>query len=194
MLVCGHHPILPRERDERTPGAYALGVILRAYGAGLYLCGHDHGFATLEQDGLRQIVVGQPQAYPGWAGVAEQEEGAFRWRTEPLYDEQSPLFIRLRENTRNMGREMARGTLEPTPYAGDEDAIGWFSSAFMLFAACDMTPEKNAELLADENCRKWRRVETRTVVKDWIFSLLENPPEDVRKIDVPASRVHPVHP
>ena len=51
-----------------------------------------------------------------------------------------------------------------------------------------------ALFLADENCRKWRRVETRTVVKDWIFSLLENPPEDVRKIDVPASRVHPVHP
>ena len=191
VLACGHHPILPRERDERTPGAYALGVILRAYGIGLYLCGHDHGFATLEQEGLRQVVAGQPQSYPGWAGVVEQEGGTFRWRTEQLYDEQSPFFIRIRENARHLGREMARGTLVSTPYAGDEDAVEWFTSAFMLFSGNEMTPEKNAELLADENCRKWREAEPCTVVKDWILSLLENPPEDVREIDIPASRVHP---
>ena len=48
VLVCGHHPFLPKERDARTPGAAALAGLLRGYGAGLYLCGHDHGFAAVE--------------------------------------------------------------------------------------------------------------------------------------------------
>ena len=190
VLVCGHHAVLPAERDERTPGANALSMILRAYGVGLYLCGHDHVFATAEQEGLRQITVGQPQAYPGWVGIVEQDQGAFRWNTQPIYDEQSPVFIRLREDAYSLGRRMAEGTLETTPYADDEDAVEWFASAYMLFAGGDMTPERSASLLADDNCRKWRRVETRTVVKDWILGLLENNPENVRCLDVPVSQKH----
>ncbi len=190
VLACGHHPILPPERDELTPGAKALAVILRSYGANLYLCGHEHGFATTEKDGLRQITIGQPQSWPGLAGLMMQEEGAFRWQPEPLYDEESLDFIAMREKSRSLGREMAKGTLAGTPYDRDEAAVEWFSSAFMLFADGDMTPEKSARLLADENCAKWRRVETRTVVKDWILGLLENPPEDVRNITLPLSRKH----
>ena len=190
VLACGHHPILPPERDELTPGASALAAILRAYGVNLYLCGHEHGFATTEQDGLRQITIGQPQSWPGLAGLMMQEQGTFRWQTEPLYDEDSPDFIAMRENSRSLGREMAKGTLAGTPYDGDEEAVEWFTSAFMLFADGDMTPEKNARLLADKNCDKWRLVETRTVVKDWILGLLENPPEDVRNIILPLSRKH----
>ena len=188
VLACGHHPILPPEREARTPGARGLSQVLRAYGAGLYLCGHDHGFAAAEQEGLRQITTGQPHAFPGWAGILERDQGAFLWHTEQLYDEQSPFFIQLRENAASLGRPMARGTLEGTPYAEDEEAVEWFAAAFMLFAGGDMTQEKSARLLADENCRKWRLVETRTVVKDWIIGLLENNPEDVRRIFVPASQ------
>ena len=190
VLVCGHHAVLPAERDELTPGARALGRILRTYGAGVYLCGHDHGFATAEQDGLRQITVGQPQAYPGWAGILELDQGVFRWHTQRIYDEQSPAFIRLKDGAYSLGRRMAEGTLEPTPYSGDRDAVEWFASAYMLFAGGEMTPETSARLLADENCRKWRQVETRTVVKDWILGLLENPPEDVKRLDLPASQKH----
>ena len=192
VLACGHHPILPRERNGRTPGAYALSQMLSAYGVGLYLCGHDHGFATAEQDGLRQITVGQPQAYPGWAGIVERERNGFRWRTEQLYDAQSPVYLALRENAYALGRSMARGTLTATPYADDEAASEWFASAFMLFAGGEMTPEKAAILLADENCGKWREANTRTVVKEWMLNLLENCPEDVRQIPVPSSRKHPL--
>ena len=192
VLVCGHHPVLPPERDERTPGAYALGLVLRAYGAGLYLCGHDHGFATVERDGLRQITVGQPQAYPGWAGILEQDQGSFHWHIQQIYDDKSPDFILLREEAYSLGRQMAAGTLETTPFADDENAIEWFASAFMLFAGGEITPESSARLLADENCRKWRQVETRTVVKDWILGLLENNPEDVRHVAIPASQKHAV--
>lgn len=188
VLVCGHHAVLPAERDELTPGANALSRILRTYGAGVYLCGHDHGFATVEQEGLRQITVGQPQAYPGWAGILEVDQGAFRWHTQRIYDEQSPAFIRLRDDAYSLGRRMAEGTLDPTPYSGDRDAVEWFVSAYMLTAGGEMTPEKRVSLLADENCRKWRRVETRTVVKGWILGLLDNPPEDVTYLDLPASR------
>ena len=153
-------------------------------------CGHDHGFATAEQDGLRQITVGQPQAYPGWAGILELGQGVFRWHTQRIYDEHSPAFIRLKDGAYSLGRRMAEGTLEPTPYSGDRDAVEWFASAYMLFAGGEMTPETSARLLADENCRKWRQVETRTVVKDWILGLLENPPEDVKRLDLPASQKH----
>ena len=64
VIVCGHHPILPRSRDERTPGAAALADLLRRHGVTLYLCGHDHGFATVEEDGLRQITVASPRPTP----------------------------------------------------------------------------------------------------------------------------------
>ena len=190
VLVCGHHAVLPAERDELTPGAHALSLLLRSYGAGVYLCGHDHGFATAEQEGLRQITVGPPWAYPCWAGIVELDQGSFRWHTQRIYDEQSPVLLRLRDDAYSLGRRMAEGTLEPTPYSGDQDAVEWFASAYMLLADGNMTPEKSARLLADENCRKWCQVETRTVVKDWILGLLENPPEDVKHLDLPASQKH----
>ena len=115
VLACGHHPILPPGRNERTPGANALCQVLRAYGAGLYLCGHDHGFATAEREGLRQITVGQPQAYPGWAGIVEKTDGGFRWHTEVIYDPHSPSYIALRESAYALGGTMARAPCQPRP-------------------------------------------------------------------------------
>ena len=191
VLACGHHPILRGERNERTPGADALSRLLQAYGVGLYVCGHDHGFAAARQDGLRQITVGRPQAYPGWAGSLERKGDGFFWAVESIYDPDSPVYLALRESAREMGRSMARGTLAETPYAGDEEAVEWFVSAYMLFAGGEMTPEKSAALLADENCCKWREIETRTVVKAWMLNLLENCPEDARRITVLSSRKHP---
>ena len=187
VIACGHHPILPKERNNRTPGALALSQVLRAYGVGLYLCGHDHGFASMEQDGLRQITVGQPQAYPGWAGVIEKTDGGFAWCTEPIYDEQSDSFLTLRSGAEALARGMAAGTLAPTVYADDEGAIQWFVSAFMQFPSGEMTKESCAALLSDENCQKSREVETRTVVKEWIIGLLENCPESLREIAIPRS-------
>ncbi len=188
VIACGHHPILPRERNRRTPGALALAQVLRAYGVGLYLCGHDHGFAAMEQDGLRQITVGQPQAYPGWAGVIEKTDGGFLWHTERIYDEQSNFFLSLRSTSEALARDMAAGSLAPTAYADDEGAIQWFVSAFMQFSGGEMTEASCAALLSDENCQKWRETETRTVVKEWIIGLLENCPESIREIAVPRSQ------
>ena len=81
---------------------------------------------------------------------------------------------------------MATGTLAPTIHAGDEEAIAWYVRVFMRHASGEMTPEFCAEMLADDQpgCRKWREIETRTVVKDWIFSLLEHCPESVGEIEV----------
>ena len=185
VIACGHHPILPPERNGRTPGSAALSQVLQDYGVGLYLCGHDHGFATVRQDHLRQITVGQPQAYPGWAGVVQKGPGGFVWHTQLIYDPRSPVYVNLLENARSLGRRMAQGTLAATPYADDSGAIEWFATAFMAYADSEMTPEGNAALLADENCRKWREAETPTVVKKWILGLLENCPEDIRHIAIP---------
>ena len=129
-----------------------------------------------------------PQAYPGWAGIAEKENGGFLWHTVQIYDAQSPALAALRENALTLADNMARGTLSTTPYADDEAAIEWFAEVYMTRASGEMPPEKNAALLADENCRKWREIETLTVVKDWILNLLENCPEDVRQIAVPVSQ------
>lgn len=191
VIACGHHPILPPDRNGRTPGADALSRTLRACGVGLYLCGHDHGFAATERDALRQITVGQPQAYPGWAGIVEKKDDGFLWHTEQIYDPESAFFKALLTDTRALARSMGQGTLSTTPYAGDEGAIEWFAEAFMAFVSGEMTPETCAAMLADDNCRKWREVETRTVVKRWILGLLENCPEDVRQISIPGSRKHP---
>ena len=60
----------------------------------------------------------------------------------------------------------------------------------MLTLESKATPEDRVRLLADENCLKWRQVETPTVVKKWILGLLEDPPEDVSQIKLPPSRKH----
>ena len=185
VIACGHHPILPASRGARTPGAGALADALRAHGVRLYLCGHDHGFATVEERGLRQITVGQPQGWPGWAGEVERTEDGFLWRTECVYEPSSPVFQRLRNSAEALARQMAAGTLASTAFAEDEGAIRWFCEAFMHHAGGTLTPEICARLLADENCAKWREIETRTVVRDWILGLLENCPEDVRSIRIP---------
>lgn len=167
-----------------TAAAPALADLLRTHGVTVYVCGHDHGFYTLEEMGLRQITVGQPQAYPGWAGVIEKTDSGFFWRTEALYAPDAPAYRALKSAAEALGVRMAEGTLEGTPYAGDEGAIAWFSSALMQYAGGELTPESCAALLRDENSKKWRGIETCTVVKSWIFSLLEHCPENVRQIEV----------
>lgn len=180
VVACGHHPILPPERWERTPGAEALSQALR--GAGLYLCGHDHGFAAVRVDGLQQITVGQPHAYPGWAGLLEVSATGLRWRVLPLYDDATRQAMRTEATA--LGEDMARGTLAGTVYEGDADAIRWFTRAFDAAMASELTPETCARLLSEPAARKWREIETPTVVKRWIFGLLENCPQDVRQIDI----------
>lgn len=190
VIAIGHHPILPSERNTRTPGASALSQVLRAYGISLYLCGHDHGFSVVEQDGLQQITVGQPQNYPGWAGVLEKESNGLLWHTEQIYDPHFSIYTTLREKACSTGRIMAQGALTTTPYANDEEAINWFVSAYMLLVESEMNPEKNAVLLTDGNCQKWREAETRTVVKEWMLNLLENCPKDVRQLYISPSQKH----
>ncbi|MBQ8136902.1 MAG: metallophosphoesterase [Clostridia bacterium] len=190
VFACGHHPILLPNQGERTPGASALSQMLRSYSVSLYLCGHDHGFATVEQDGMRQITVGQPQAYPGWVGIVEKDAGTFSWHTELIYDADSSVYITLRDGAYALASSIARGTLASTPYTDDEDAIQWFAEVFMLYSRGELTPETSDAMLENENCRKWREIITRTVVKDWIINLLENSPENVRQISIPPSEKH----
>ena len=182
VIACGHHPILPSARQSRTPGAEALANVLKAHGVSLYLCGHDHGFATVRKDGLRQIIVGQSQSYPGWLGTVTVEGEKLCWRVQSLFSQDSPMYLSLCSGAEALAQRMGAGTLKGTAYEDDPGAIQWFADAFLHFSGGDMTPELCEALLQDENCQKWREIETPTVVKDWILGLLTHCPEDVREI------------
>ena len=184
VIACGHHPILPGSRESMTPGATRLAEALRSGGVRLYLCGHDHGFAAVEADGLQQITVGQPQAYPGWGGALEVTEAGIRWRVLPLYAGDDPAWREMAENAARLGERMGRSTLEGTVWEGDEEAVQWFATAFNLIFTSGLTEDICQKLLADPAAQKWREIETRTVVKRWIFGVLENCPQDVREIDL----------
>ena len=185
VIACGHHPLLPRDRLQKTPGDQALAALLRRWGVPLYLCGHDHKFATVKEDALRQITVGQPQNYPGWCGVLEKTEKGFSWNTRMLFDPAEPAYRAQEESIRALAWNMGKGTLRGTPYQEDQAAIGWFARAFVLAAGSALTPEDCAAFLADVNCDKWRDIQTSTVVKAWILNLLAHCPEDVRQLTVP---------
>ena len=147
-------------------------------------------FSIVEQDGLQQITVGQLQNYPGWVGIIEKKADGFLWHTEQIYNPQSSIYRTLREKAYSTARIMAQGALATTSYADDEEAINWFTSVYMLLIDSEMTPEKSAVLLTDENCQKWRNAQTRTVVKEWILNLLENCPKDVRQLYISPSQKH----
>ena len=180
VVACGHHPILPAERDARTPGAVGLAEALR--GVKLYLCGHDHGFAAVKAGGLQQITVGQPHAFPGWAGMLEVTGEGLSWRVLPLYDAETHRAMR--EDAAALAEGMARGTLEGTIHEGDEDAIRWFVEAFVLAMTSRLDEEVCEEMLREPAAQKWREITTKTVVKKWILGLLENRPQDVRRIEL----------
>ncbi|MBR1586100.1 MAG: metallophosphoesterase [Clostridia bacterium] len=188
VIACGHHPLLPESRYQATPGAVELADVMARRGVTLYLCGHDHGFATVDDPRLRQITVGQPHAYPGWGGAVSWDGAGIHWRAQPLYAPDSAAYTALRQGAEALGDSMARGTLRGTAYQDDPGAIGWFTRAFVQSVGGELTPEICADLLNDENCRKWREIETRTVVKDWMLGLLENCPLNVKRIDVPLRR------
>ena len=185
VIACGHHPILPESREARTGGAAQLAELFRKYGVTLYLCGHDHGFATAVSGTLRQITVGQAQAYPGTAGRIRREENGFVWTQEQIFAPDSRAYLKMREKTEALAVSMAAGLLGPTEYQGDEEAVAWFARAFMTAAGGEMNEEAAARLLQDENSRKWRAAQTRGVAKDWIFSLLEHCPEDMHRLEIP---------
>ena len=180
VVACGHHPILPAERWTRTPGA---GDLVEALGGvKLYLCGHDHSFAAVKVDGLQQITVGQPQAYPGWAGTVEVTEAGIRWRVRQLYDE--AILQNMRNGMRTLAEGMARGTLVGTVHEGDEATVQWFAEAFELWITSRLDDDACKRLLSEPGAEKWREIETKTVVKRWIFGLLEGGIQDVRAIDI----------
>ncbi|MBQ6374742.1 MAG: metallophosphoesterase [Clostridia bacterium] len=178
IVACGHHPILPEARWEKTPGADRLVDALR--GVKLYLCGHDHGFAATAAYGIQQITVGQPQAYPGWAGLLEVGSGTFRWRVLPLYDADTQSAMR--ERSRQTGLRMGLSLMKGSPYEGDDDMIRWFTDAFDAIMSSDLTEDRCERMLADPAAHRWRRVETKTVVMKWLFGILEQCPQDVREI------------
>ena len=173
MVACGHHPLVNSSVTNRK----ALLETLREGGVKLYLCGHDHGFAAVEEGGLQQITVGQPQAYPGWVGRLEVTAEGFHWWVDPLCADESQA-VRATE----LGKNLARGTLKGTVHEDDEDAIAWFCEVFDRIQTSRLSDEACERLLSDPAADKWREIETRTVVKKWVFSVLESRPQDVRDI------------
>ena len=179
-VACGHHPILPIEREKRTPGAARLADTLRGNGVKLYLCGHDHCFAAAKVDGLQQITIGQAQAYPGWAGTLEVTPEGIYWHVVELFDAATKQMMK--SATIEMGRRMAQGTLAGTVYKDDKECIDWFVETFEKWLSSELNPKMCSEMLKAPVANKWRQVETQTVVKDWMFGLLENCPQDFRDI------------
>ena len=81
-----------------------------------------------------------------------------------------------------MGRRMAQGTLAGTVYKDDKECIDWFVETFEKWLSSELNPKMCSEMLKAPAANKWRQVETQTVVKDWMFGLLENCPQDFRDI------------
>ena len=188
VIACGHHPILPPEDRAQTPGAGALADALRRGGVRLYLCGHDHGFAAVQLNGLQQITVGQPQAYPGWAGRLTVEADALKWEVAPLYESDDPVLLDMARSTATLSENMARACLKDTPYEDDDTAIQWFTVCFYHAVHDDWTPELCTSLLNAPGADIWRAIEPRNVVKRWIFGLLERCPQSVQSIVIPLEK------
>lgn len=184
VIACGHHPILPAESRSDTTNAGRLADVLRLGGVRVYLCGHDHGFAAVNVDGLQQITVGQPHAAPGWAGTLTVSSGSMDWQVVPLYSADDPLWQAMEAASDELGESLGRSFLKDSPYAEDADAIQWFAECFHGIVHSSLTEETCARLLADPAAQKWREVENRTVVKRWMFGVLENCPQDVLQIGI----------
>ena len=187
-LVFGHYPLFPTDdgRDS-TRNSGAMAEVLTRYHAAGYFCGHRHSNYTLHSDGLRQINVGVPTGYPAWAGSLEKEETAWHYCVMPLYDTNGDTWRQLAENARTLALRMGEGSLEPTEFAGDREAIEWFADAFMAQAEGRIEEEKT-ELLKRAGYAKWRKAQVRSVTKEWILGLLESETEDVRDVLLPFSR------
>ena len=187
VLVCGHYPILPAESggSDDTAGAAALAGLLRGAKIPLYLCGHRHSNYTLQEGGLRQIGVGVPFSWPACMGVLTETEDGWRYETRPLYPQDSAVSLSMRQEQLSLAARMAEGSLAGTAYEGDREAEAWFVSVFL--ASMDGTlRERQAALMADPGFAKWQAAEVRSMAKPWILSLVQNPPEDVHRIDVPV--------
>ena len=183
VIACGHHPILPAG-TRQTVNSGKLAEVLTRCGVKLYLCGHDHGFVAVSEGPLQQITVGQPHAYPGWIGELTVGEGGMLWRVKPLYEADDPVYLEMENRALRLGETMARGSLAGTKYASDEGAIAWFAACFGLVMRGELTPAACEALLSDPNAAKWREADVRSVVKGWMFGLLENCPQDVREIGI----------
>lgn len=182
ILACGHHPILSSGRVNQTTGADRIVQILRDGHVIAYLCGHEHGFGTVKGHALREIVVGQIQAYPCCCGVVQVTEDIVLWTTEALFDPQSTVYQERKKAALDLAYRMAEGTLKGTVHEGDQEAIGWFSEVFMASSEDRLTADFCQDMLNKDACRKWREIETRTVVRDWVLGLLKTPGESVRQI------------
>ena len=188
-IVCGHYPILPAESggSDETANAEALGRLLRDAGVRVYLCGHRHSNFTLEEDGLRQIGVGVPFAWPACGGSLMWMKDRFIYEMVPLYAEGSETMKTMRQEQLALARRMAEGSLQGTTYEGDGAAIDWFVTVFL--SSMEGTLEvKQGDLLAHEGYNKWQLAEVRSMAKPWILSLVEHPPEDVKHIEIESVR------
>ena len=188
VIACGHYPLFPfGDGRDSTRNAQQLAAVLEKYGVQVYFCGHRHNNYTLFSDGLRQINVGVPTSYPAWAGTVTREGDHWHYRVAPLYDPKRSIWLEMKEGARMLGERMASGSLEGTAYAGDEEAIAWFTEAFM--AELDSSiGRRSAEFLAQPGCEKWRKAKVRAVTREWILGVLESAPEDVTDLLIP---LHP---
>ena len=99
-----------------------------------------------------------------------------------LYDE--AILQNMRNGMQTLAEGMARGTLVGTVHEGDEAAVQWFAEALELWLTSRLDDDACKRLLSEPGAEKWREIETKTVVKRWIFGLLEGGIQDVRAIDI----------
>lgn len=79
VLAAGHYPLLTPNSTPFSGGEEAA-RLLAAYGVTLYLCGHLHKRCVTVGDGLTELVVEQPIAYPcSYAVVTADGAGGYRY-------------------------------------------------------------------------------------------------------------------
>ena len=176
-VVCAHYPIQPVLTETVADGE-KLFVLLEERDVRLYMCGHRHLHETWLGGGIRQITVGMPQSDPCCLGRLQKEETGWSYTLQPLFDEGNAYFEARREETRQLGLNMALGSLRGTPYEGDQEVAEWFAQVFCLYMEGRLN-EHRERLLADESCEKWRQAGVRQAPGPWIISILENTGESV---------------
>ena len=193
VLCAGHFNLLPAEsRDSEKSGYYlengeALAMLLRSCGVPLYLSGHLHVRAVLEEDGLTELITEYLLAYPAGYTVLDLEGGRVTARhrrvdvdgwakasgqTDPvLLDfamwQQKALYAYSRENVAYMSE---RNRLSPRQ---QRQAAAFFYAVMDAFWRGELHNKREA-LEAMPGCAPFFRCAEGYAYGWWLKDLMEN--------------------
>ena len=193
VLCAGHFNLLPPEsRDSEKSGYYLengdrLAALLREYGVPLYLSGHLHVRAVLEEDGLTELITEYLLAYPVGYSVVDLERDGLTvthrrvdvnaWAAENgvsdpvLRDfavwQQRALYAYSRENVAYMAER------NPLSRREQRQAAAFFYAVMDAFWRGDLAAERET-LRAMPGCEPFFRCAEGYAYGWWLRDLIEN--------------------